>query len=303
MADLVVRIIGDTASVNQALKGLDTQVAKSSKSLTSMGVGLAAAAGVGVLGLATSALSSAANFVQGSIEAASSFAESMNKMQVVFGDASTTVETFAKTSASNLGMSQQKAIEAAGTFGNLFMALGLGKQPAADMSTSLLQLAADLASFNNIRPEEALEKLRSGLVGEAEPMRALGVNINETVVKAQALKMGLAGASGELSEAAKVQARYALIMQQTSLAQGDFARTADGAANATRIQQAKVEDLQATIGIKLLPVQLAWVNLQGKLVDGLSGLGEILGQAGAFIGDMVAQFQGGIEPIQGFTES
>ena len=34
------------------------------------------------------------------------------------------------------------------------------------MSKGLVQLAADLASFNNMNPDEVLMKLRSGLVGE-----------------------------------------------------------------------------------------------------------------------------------------
>ena len=103
------------------------------------------------------------------------------------------------------------------------------------MSTGLVQLAADLASFNNLNPEEVFLKLQSGIVGEVEPMRALGVNLSAAAVNAKALQMGLVNANGELTEQAKIMARYALIMEQTGNAQGDFARTSDGLANSTRI--------------------------------------------------------------------
>ena len=106
------------------------------------------------------------------------------------------------------------------------------------MSQGLVQLAADLASFNNIGVDEALLKLQSGLVGETEPLRALGVNLNAAAVQAEALKMGLAANVETLTAADMAQARYALILQQTTTAQGDLARTSDGWANQNRILQA-----------------------------------------------------------------
>jgi phage-related protein len=189
-----------------------------------------------------------------SIKAASDMNETLSKSNVVFGDSAKAVEQFTSSAATNLGMTQQSALEAAGTFGNLFVSMGMGQAPAADMSTDLLQLAADLASFNNLNPTEVLEKLRSGLVGETEPLRSLGVNISETAMKAQALAMGLGDASGNLTEAEKVTARYALIMQQTTTAQGDFARTSDGLANSSRILKAELGDAAATLGAQLLPI-------------------------------------------------
>ena len=101
-------------------------------------------------------------------------------------------------------------MEATATFGNLFVALGLSQEAAATLSPDIVQLASDLASFNNIGVEEAVEKLRSGLVGEAEPLRTLGVNINEALVQAKALELGLVTSAGAATEAGKVQARYAL---------------------------------------------------------------------------------------------
>ncbi len=207
-----------------------------------------------------------------SADAASDLAESTNKMQVVFGKASASVEKFGASAAKNLGMSKQAAYEAAGTFGNLFVATGMAEGAAADMSTGVLQLSADLASFNNLSPEVTLEKLRAGLVGEAEPLRTLGVNLTADTAKAKAMEMGLADMNGELSAGALMQARYALILEQTTTAQGDFARTADGAANQARIMNAELADMQAEIGQKLLPTKMRLISTVRTLVGAFGAL-------------------------------
>ena len=131
--------------------------------------------------------------------------------------------------------------------------MGMGVEPATDMSLGLVQLAADLGSFNNMEPGEVLEKLRSGLVGETEPLRSLGVNLTAAAVEAKALEMGLAGTTAELTPAMLAQARYALILEQTKTAQGDFARTSDGFANGMRTLKAQFVDAAAGIGQLLLP--------------------------------------------------
>lgn len=244
--------------------------------------------------------------------------EAANKVQVVFGAASDSVAKFADGSAKNLGLSKAAALDALGTFGNLFRAMGIGVDTSADMSSKLLQLSADLASFNNVKPEDALIALKAGLVGETEPLRQFGVNLNQARIDAEALRLGLvkgnvnmvdvqakqaavstaqanltklqkggkasatelataqaavasaeqnlsqelAGKVPQLDAAQKAQAAYSLIMKDTSLAQGDFARTADGAANKSRILAAQWEDTKAKLGEKLQPIGIG-------IMDGL----------------------------------
>lgn len=188
------------------------------------------------------------------IQGASDLNEAMNKVEVVFGANSEAVKQFASGSAQSLGLAKSAVLEATGTFGNLFKSVGLGSDAVLTMSEGVVQLAADLASFNNVDPAEALEKLRAGLVGEAEPLRTLGVNLNEAAVAQEALRLGLAKSKDEISEAAKMQARYSLILLQTKDAQGDFARTSDGMANAQRIITASFKDIGDAIGTRLLPL-------------------------------------------------
>lgn len=217
--------------------------------------------GESLVNLAAGALAQAgaafADFAREGIGAASSLDESLNKVNVVFGDSSAAVLEFARTAATSLGQSQQQALEAAGTYGNLLTSIGVLPDAAAEMSVSLVQLASDLASFNNASPEETLIALRAALTGEFEPMKRFGAALSADAVAAKALAMGLAEAKDEITPAIRAQAAYALILEQTTNAQGDFARTSDGLANQQRILRAQWVDLQAQVGSALLPTMTA----------------------------------------------
>lgn len=126
-----------------------------------------------------------------SFEAASDMQESMSKVGVVFGKNSKEIVAWSKTAATEMGLSQQKAIEAAGTFGNLFKAFGVGDKESQKMSQGLVKMAADLASFNNTDVDTALLALKSGISGESEPLKQFGIALNEDRIKAEALSAGL----------------------------------------------------------------------------------------------------------------
>lgn len=220
---------------------------------------------VGIAGIF--AVSKGVEFFKSSIDAASDLNESLSKTRVVFGSSSKEVERFAKNAATSLGQSRQSALESAATFGNLFTAMKLGKPQAADMSQAVVKLAGDLASFNNVRPEEAIEALRSGLVGEVEPLRRFGVNVSAAALQQKAFALGLIKTEKEaLTPAAKAQAAYALIMEQTKTAQGDFLRTSSGLANQQRILSASFTDLKAKLGAALLPVVLKVVGALNTMI-------------------------------------
>jgi hypothetical protein len=188
------------------------------------------------------------------IGSASDLNESMNKTRATFGDASSSVEAFASTSADSFGISEAAALDLAGGLGAMLIPLGTSQQEAADMSTRLLELAADMGSFNNQDPTEMLDRLRSGLAGEAEPLRQFGVTLSEARVQQFAWQNGIAESGVALTEQQKIMARYGLILEDTAVQQGDFANTADSAANAQRRAAATAEDSAASIGSNFIPV-------------------------------------------------
>ena len=257
-------VIVDDADARRALGRLDKNVGKTAtafgKAATGIKVAVGAVAGRAVL-----------NFAQQSIDAASDLEESINKVGAIFGDNADEIKDWADGSAQSMGISAQAALEAAGSFGAFFDALGVGAADAARMSTDLVELAADMASFNNIDPTEMLTKLQSGLSGEVEPLRKFGVDLSAAAVNAKALQLGLAGTATELTQSDKVMARYAIILDQTASAQGDFERTSGGVANQQRILRAELENTSAEIGEKLLPAYLDLLRVTGDLAPTIAG--------------------------------
>lgn len=265
MADtsLGFNLLGRDVSASKALKQVGAEARNTQSAFSRMGE---IAGGVLGANLLSNALQGVRDFAVGSINAASDLAESQSKIDVVFGKSASVVSKWAQDSATSFGMSSQAALEAAGTYGNLFQSFGLGQQEAQKMSTSLVQLASDLASFNNTSTEDALQALRSGLSGETEPLKAFGIAINDTRLKQEALNLGIYNGVGVLDVAQKSQAAYALIMKDSALAQGDFARTSDGLANQQRILEGQVQNLQAALGQVFIPVVLGGVSALNSII-------------------------------------
>ena len=187
------------------------------------------------------------------ISAASNLEEQQNKVRVVFQDSSQETIQWSTTTATSIGIASDQALAYAGQIGAILNVTGLARAESARMSRQVVQLAADMASFNNEDPTEMLEAIRSGLVGEAEPLRRRGVLLDEATVKQEAYRIGLAKTGEELSQGEKVQARYSLILKQTTDQQGDYARTSDSLANSQRTLSALWREANILVGQALAP--------------------------------------------------
>lgn len=224
-----------------------------------------------------------------SIGAASDQAEALSKVTVVFGDQADEIEAWSKTAATGMGMTKTAALEAAGTLGNLFDGLGLASDAGADMSKKIVQLAADLGSFNNVDTATALDALKSGLLGEAEPMRKFGSALSAARVEAYALSHGLAASKSTISESAKVQARYALILEDTKNAQGDFSRTADGLANSTKTLNSQFGDMEAQLGTTLKNAVMPFLHAIVAIGDQTPNTSNVVGKLTQSYRDLIQQ--------------
>lgn len=187
------------------------------------------------------------------IQLASELVEKQNVVDVTFGSDSSKIYEFADTAAEKFGLTTLAAEQYAGTMGALFKSSGI-TEGIDDMSIKMAQLAADMASFYNISSDMAFEKLRSGISGESEPLKALGINLSVANLEAYALSEGIKTAWKNMSQAEQTMLRYNYILSQTADAQGDFERTSDSLANQQRIMQLNLQKLQAEIGEKLYPV-------------------------------------------------
>jgi hypothetical protein len=308
IGDLIMRVLIDD-------KGFDANLQKTAKKSGAnagktlggeMKKGLLAGLGLGgglaAVNLMTSAVSGLTQAFFESINAASNLNEAVSKSDAVFDESSGEIQDWAGTASEAFGQSKRQALEAAGTFGNLIQAFGIGADSAADMSKTLVELASDLASFNNTSVDEAIIALRAGLSGETEPLKRYGIALNDVRLKEEALRMGLITTTkGVLPVAIKTQAAYSLILKDSALAQGDFARTADGLANTQKTLTAQMEDLSAEVGAELLPIMLELATvLRDDVLPAGKDLLDVLrdiGGTGVGLGDVITGIVNSFNPL------
>jgi len=248
---------------NKQLGGLDASV-KKVQGLTTAFAGVAVAA---------KGFSIAGGFINDATDAASNMEETLSKTNVLFGESAGELVKFANSAAKNFGQSKQQALDAATTFATFGKAAGIAGDDLVGFSTDFVGLASDLASFNNTSPEQAINAIGSALRGESEPLRAYGVLLNDATLKNAALELGLIETTkNALTPQQKVLAAQKVIYEQTTAAQGDFARTSDGLANSTRILEAKQADLNANLGKTFLPVMKQVNNIMQLAVNVFTSL-------------------------------
>ena len=250
---LKLSILADVDDLNKKLKAANTDVETSSNKLSDFGkkAGLAFAAAAAAAG------AFAVKIGIDAVKAASDLSETISKVGVLFGESAKDIEKFADGAASSLGQTKQQALDAAATFATFGKAAGLSGKDLSKFSIDFVKLSSDLASFNNTSPEQAINAIGSALRGEAEPLRAYGVLLDDASLRQAALELGIISTTkNALTPQQKVLAAQELIYKQTGAAQGDFERTSDGLANKTRILTAQLENAKVTIGEALLPIVL-----------------------------------------------
>lgn len=207
---------------------------------------LAAVAGAALIG------SKVVSFLGDSVEAATNLGESVNAVNKIFGDSSGEILDWGKNNATQFGLSQAAFNSLATPLGALLKNSGL--EDISGQTVDLTKRAADLASVFNVDVSEAMEAINSGLKGEADPLEKFGIGLSAAKVESQALADTGKKLAKELTDQEKAQARINLIMKESASVAGDFTATSGEYANAARISAAKTEELQAKLGVKLVPV-------------------------------------------------
>lgn len=226
------------------------------------------------------------------IGGASDLQETINKSNVIFGQQAKAIEGWAGSAARNVGLSKQAALEAAASFGNMFTQLGFSGQAAADMSTKVVQMSADLGSFNNLPTAQVADMISAAFRGEYDSLQALIPNINAARVEKEALAMSGKKNADALTAQEKAAATLALVEKDGALAAGDFARTSESLANQQKIVAAQFQDTAARLGTQLLPAITVFAGfVSERLIPGIEafanrmgpGLMPIIGEVKAFV--------------------
>jgi len=263
---------------------VDPSLEAAAKRTETLAVGVGSMFGtLAARGIETAA-GAAKTFLDDTVAQGSKLQESTNVTTLVFGQQAEAMRGFFEGSAQAIGMSESSAREASANIGGLLQNMGFANKESADWSQTLLTLGADMGSAFNKDPEQAIQAIGAGLRGESEPLKAFNVFLSDAAVKSKAMEMGLYSGKGAIDQHAAAQARLALITEQTSKIQGDFANTADQEANKNRIVAAEVENLQAKIGTQLLPAKQALLEMvSSQLIPAFSSFTDGLISAGQWI--------------------
>ncbi|MHA7293698.1 phage tail family protein [Arthrobacter sp. HLT1-21] len=303
-AVLSLKIIGEAtgaqraaADTRGALSGVDQSVDATTKRFGALKLAVAA-------GLAFAAKKTF-DFAKQGVAAFSELEDSTAAAGVVFGDSMQMITDQAATADTKLGLSSQQVIDAANTYGTYGKAAGLAGDDLGKFSTDLTALAGDLASFKGTSTEQSVEAIGAALRGEAEPLRAYGVLLDDATMRQKALELGLVSTTKDaLTPQNKILAAQALIFEQTKDAQGDYARTSTSTANVQKTLAAATTNLSAKLGGFLAPAVTA-VNL--KLLAGVGAISSYLDRlqagidllgTGGLTQDITTAL--GLDPSQGF---
>lgn len=205
------------------------------------------------------------------LKASSDMTELQNVTDQVFGDMSKEVQQFSEDMGNAMGRSTYALQKYTSDIGAIFKGLGgIADEDIKKMSENLSALAVDIGSFKNIADDQAFTAITAGIVGETEPLKRLGIVINENVMAEYALTKGIKTKWEALDQATKAELRYQKIMESTSFMQGDASRTINTFANQLKVFQANTQELAKAIGDKLVKSSNSCLGAINDLTEGLT---------------------------------
>ncbi len=184
----------------------------------------------------------------------SDYIEDFNLFDVAMGEYAQGAKEYADQVSEAMGIDPGEWMRNQGLFQTLITGFGVAGDSASEMSQNLTQLAYDLSSFYNIDVETAMQKLKSGMAGELEPLRAIGYDLSQAKLEATAAELGIDKAVSSMTQAEKSMLRYHAIMTQVTDTHGDMARTLDQPANQIRVLKAQLEMLGRELGNVFIPM-------------------------------------------------
>jgi len=296
---LVVSIVGNNTELKKSLQDTDKLLTKQNKNINYIADQMGKAGKAMTIGLTLPIMGIGVAFGKLAMDAV----ESENLFEVSMGNMAEDARKWSEELSNSLGLNQYEIRKTVGTFNVMFDSMGIGKQAAYDMATGLTQLAYDMASFYNLDVEEAFQKLQAGITGEIEPLKRLGIVVNETAIQQTALKEGIIKSGETMTEQEKVLARYKTIMEQTSKAQGDLARTMESPANQLRILKDQVKETAISFGELLLPSISKVLDVANNMITKFKNLDDPTKKLVTNIALITAVTGPAIWAISGFTKA
>jgi hypothetical protein len=229
------------------------------------------ASGQFLANMAVNGINSIIDGITGSIDEsiglASDLVETQNVVDVTFEDSASTINKWAQEALNAYGITETKAKQYSSTLGAMLKSMGIADDQVLQMSMDMAGLAADMASFYNLDHDTAFEKIRSGISGENEPLKALGINMSVANLNAFALEKGMTKTFDKMTQAEQATLRYQYLLEATKDAQGDFARTGDSFSNEMRKLQTNLDRIKTEFGKGLLGVVTPAISLLNNVLS------------------------------------
>ena len=178
------------------------------------------------------------------------------KAKTVFGSNAGDVKKWADSVNESFGLSDEKVIGLAASFGDLMVPLGFTRDEAAKMSKETIGLAGALSAWSGGQYDaaEVSDILAKAMLGERDGLKALGISVSDAEVEQRALELAMKDGRDEATALDKALASQQLIFEKSADAQAAWA---DGSMDAVKSQnemKASIEDAKTAIGTALLPM-------------------------------------------------
>lgn len=257
----------DQSGLNKGLGGIKGTITKIGKAI---GVAFSVAALV--------------NFGKAAVNLASDLQEVQNVVDTAFGDMAYKMEEFSKTAIETYGISELTAKRTASTYMAMAKGMGIAEDAGSDMALTLTGLTADMSSFYNVSQEMADTAIKSIFTGETESLKQYGIVMTEVNLEQFALSQGITKSLSAMTQQEKTMLRYNFVLEQTALAQGDFAKTSDSWANKTRVLQERWKEMQATFGETFIALGVLVLPVIEQIINGLNQIALMARAAAASFG-------------------
>ena len=214
-----------------------------------------------------------------SLESANEYIEALNLFYVSMGSYAEKAQDYANLVGDSYGVDPAEFMKMQATFMDVSKSFGTASGTAYTMSKALTQLTYDISSLYNLKVDESLNKVRSALVGEIEPIRALGKDLSVANLKLLATELGITANVDAMNQSEKAMLRTISLLRQSNSAMGDMARTLEQPANQFRILKAQLTLLGRALGDlflplvqKTLPYMIAFVKVGQRIVSAFAAL-------------------------------
>lgn len=245
-ATLKVDIVSDSRQARSDLDSFSSKVAGFTAGVTS------AVTGFAIDKIADAAVAAGAAISDG-INKAANLSASLQTLQRNYGGAAGQIEEWAKKAATGLGLSEVAAVNAANRFATYARLLGISGTEAANFSQDIIGLSADLAAFNDLPVEDAVNAIGSAFRGERDPLERFGIVLNDAQVKAAYFRKTGEEVNGTLTTQQNIIGTLAALTEQGATAAGAFARESDQLGNKQQVLSAQFDNIKTKIGTVLLP--------------------------------------------------